>query len=92
MLKWLYGDIQSYPELAPNGGDPRLVALRGALGKPLGIPIDYYPWSIWPDSSRWSMSLAGWKSMSNTAFRCGCDYRSRGQAGNSSISSQVRKR
>lgn len=42
MLKWLYGDAQSYPELATNGGDPGLVALRGALSELLGIPIDYY--------------------------------------------------
>jgi LCP family protein required for cell wall assembly len=42
MLKWLYGHAQSYPELAPNGEDPGLVALKGAAEGLLGIPVDYY--------------------------------------------------
>lgn len=42
MLKWLYGEAQQYPELAPEGGDPGLVALKGAIGELLGLQIDYY--------------------------------------------------
>lgn len=42
MLKWLYGEAQSYPELAPNGEDPGMVALKGAISELLGIHIDYY--------------------------------------------------
>jgi polyisoprenyl-teichoic acid--peptidoglycan teichoic acid transferase len=42
MLKWLYGEAQAYPDLAPNGGDPGMVALKGAISELLGIPIDYY--------------------------------------------------
>lgn len=42
MLKWLYGEAQQYPELAPEGGDPGMVALKGAISELLGLPIDYY--------------------------------------------------
>lgn len=43
MLKWLYGEAQQYPDqLAPNGGDPGMVALKGAISELLGLPIDYY--------------------------------------------------
>jgi polyisoprenyl-teichoic acid--peptidoglycan teichoic acid transferase len=42
MLKWLYGEAQQYPELAPEGGDPGMVALKGAVSELLGLPIDYY--------------------------------------------------
>jgi polyisoprenyl-teichoic acid--peptidoglycan teichoic acid transferase len=42
MLKWLYGDAQAYPELAPDGGDPGMVALKQTISKLLGLEIDYY--------------------------------------------------
>jgi polyisoprenyl-teichoic acid--peptidoglycan teichoic acid transferase len=42
MLKWLYEDAQDYPELAPDGGDPGMVALKSVISELLGIPIDYY--------------------------------------------------
>jgi polyisoprenyl-teichoic acid--peptidoglycan teichoic acid transferase len=42
MLKWLYGEAQRHPELAPNGEDPGMVALKGAISELLGIHIDYY--------------------------------------------------
>jgi polyisoprenyl-teichoic acid--peptidoglycan teichoic acid transferase len=42
MLKWLYEDAQTYPELGENGRDPGLVALKGAIGELLGLEIDYY--------------------------------------------------
>jgi polyisoprenyl-teichoic acid--peptidoglycan teichoic acid transferase len=42
MLKWLYGDAQEYPELADNGRDPGMVALKGAIGELLGLKIDHY--------------------------------------------------
>jgi polyisoprenyl-teichoic acid--peptidoglycan teichoic acid transferase len=42
MLKWLYGDAQAYRELAQNGEDPGMVALKGAISELLDLPIDYY--------------------------------------------------
>jgi polyisoprenyl-teichoic acid--peptidoglycan teichoic acid transferase len=42
MLKWLYGEAQNYPELAPNNEDPGLMAVKGAAEGLLGIPVDYY--------------------------------------------------
>jgi polyisoprenyl-teichoic acid--peptidoglycan teichoic acid transferase len=42
MLKWLYGEAQAHPELAPEGADPGMVALKGAISELLGIHIDYY--------------------------------------------------
>lgn len=42
MLKWLYGEAQDYPELAPQGQDPGLMAVKGAAEGLLGIPVDYY--------------------------------------------------
>jgi LCP family protein required for cell wall assembly len=42
MLKWLYGEAQNYPELAANGEDPGLMAVKGAAEGLLGIPVDYY--------------------------------------------------
>jgi polyisoprenyl-teichoic acid--peptidoglycan teichoic acid transferase len=42
MILALYGHAQRYPQLAPNGGDPGMVALSGAAEQLLSIPIDYY--------------------------------------------------
>jgi polyisoprenyl-teichoic acid--peptidoglycan teichoic acid transferase len=42
MLKWLYGEAQNYPDLAPNNEDPGLMAVKGAAEGLLDIPIDYY--------------------------------------------------
>ena len=51
MLKWLYGDAQDHPELAPDGGDPGLEALRGAVSEMLGIPRSITTrWLTWRDS------------------------------------------
>jgi polyisoprenyl-teichoic acid--peptidoglycan teichoic acid transferase len=42
MILALYSHAQHYPQLAPEGGDPGLVALAGTAEQLLGIPIDYY--------------------------------------------------
>lgn len=42
MLGWLYAEAQSYPELAPEGADPGMVAIKGAISELLDLHIDYY--------------------------------------------------
>lgn len=42
MLGWLYPEAQAYPDLAPEGGDPGMVAVKGAISELLDIHIDYY--------------------------------------------------
>ena len=42
MLNSLYGTAQNYPGLAPDGRDPGMVALTGAISELLGLHIDYY--------------------------------------------------
>ena len=42
MLKTLYGEARQHPELAPNGGDPGMQALKLTIQDLLDLHIDYY--------------------------------------------------
>ena len=42
LISSLYWDAQTYPELAPGGGDPGAVVLRDTVSMLLGIPIQHY--------------------------------------------------
>lgn len=42
LLNALYSYASCYPERFPGAADPGAAALKGAIGKLTGIPIDYY--------------------------------------------------
>ncbi|MFH0915744.1 MAG: LCP family protein [bacterium] len=42
LMSSLYWDAQTYPELAPEGGDPGAVVLRDTVSMLVGIPIQHY--------------------------------------------------
>ena len=41
-INWLYGEAEGFHDLAPEGHDPGLYVLKGAMEALLNIPIDYY--------------------------------------------------